>query len=359
MKHPKKIRALSMAAVLSLSLAVPAAAADYTVQKGDSLWKIAQEKLGSGNKWNEIYQANKDSIQDPNRIYVGQVLHIPDNAEDTATPVTPTTPTEPTAPSVEAQTQTEKALALIGTFASGNTATARELLDENYIQHNLAYRTGEEAFISSVEYLASAPVKTTVNNIRAFEDGNYVFLQTVYNFAGAGEQVAFDIFRFDEDGEIAEHWDNLASLAGENPSGHTQIDGTLEITDLDKTEANRQLVEDFLYDVMQDNNPNKTADYFDGDTYIQHNTAIADGVSGLNAALTALAEQGIQMIYDETHMILAQGNFVLAVSEGTYGGAPTSYYDLWRVENGKIAEHWDVMETIADASTWQNENGKF
>lgn len=95
------------------------------------------------------------------------------------------------------------------------------------------------------------------------------------------------------------------------------------------------------------------------ENYIQHNTAIADGVSGLNAALTALAEQGIQMIYDETHLILAQGNFVLAVSEGTYGGSPTSYYDLWRVEDGKIAEHWDVMETIADQSTWQNDNGKF
>lgn len=258
------------------------------------------------------------------------------------------------------QTNTEKALALIGTFASGDTETARELLDENYIQHNLAYGTGEDAFISSVEYLASTDVKTTVENIRSFEDGDYVFLQTVYNFAGAGEQVAFDIFRFDEDGEIAEHWDNLAAPAAEpNPSGHTQIDGTMEVTDLDKTEENRELVKNFLYDVMQGNNPDKTADYFDGDTYIQHNTAIADGVSGLNAALTALAEQGIQMIYDETHLILAQGNFVLAVSEGTYGGAPTSYYDLWRVEDGKIAEHWDVMETIADQSTWQNDNGKF
>ena len=95
------------------------------------------------------------------------------------------------------------------------------------------------------------------------------------------------------------------------------------------------------------------------DGYIQHNSAIADGVFGLNAALGALAEQGISMVYDEVHMVLAQGNFILAVSEGTFGGAPTSYYDLWRVENGKIAEHWDVMETIADKSTWQNENGKF
>ena len=132
-----------------------------------------------------------------------------------------------------------------------------------------------------------------------------------------------------------------------------------KLRDLDKTEENRELVKNCLYDVMQGNNLDKTPDYFDGDNYIQHNSGIADGVSGLNAALGALAEQGISMVYDEVHMVLAQGNFVLAVSEGTFGGAPTSYYDLWRVENGKIAEHWDVMETIADQSTWQNENGKF
>ena len=230
---------------------------------------------------------------------------------------------------------------------------------DGYIQHNLAYGTGADAFVGSVEYLASADVKTTVNNIRAFEGGDKVFLQTVYNFSGAGEQVAFDIFRFDENGKIAEHWDNLAALAEPNPSGHTQTDGMMEITDLDKTEENRELVKNFLYDVMQGKNPDKTPDYFDGDNYIQHNSGIADGVSGLNAALGALAEQGISMVYDDVHMVLAQGNFVLAVSEGTFGGTPTSYYDLWRVENGKIAEHWDVMETIADQSTWQNQNGKF
>ena len=84
-----------------------------------------------------------------------------------------------------------------------------------------------------------------------------------------------------------------------------------------------------------------------------------DGVSGLSTALCALAEQNIQMIYTTVHQVLAQGNYVLAVSEGTFRGAPTSYYDLWRVENGKIAEHWDVMETIADKENWKNENGKF
>lgn len=257
------------------------------------------------------------------------------------------------------QTNTEKALALIGTFASGDTDTARELLDENYIQHNLAYGTGRDAFLGSVEYLASAPVKTTVNNIRAFEDGNYVFLHTIYNFAGAGEQVAFDVFRFDENGKIAEHWDNLASVAAPNPSGHTQTDGATAVTDLDKTDENKQLVQGFVEDVLMGKDPDALSSYFDGNTYIQHNTGIADGLDGLGAALAAYAEQGIDMIYKETHLLIGQGNFVLAASEGTLGGVPVTYYDMFRVENGKIAEHWDVIENLADESTWQNDNGKF
>lgn len=255
-------------------------------------------------------------------------------------------------------TNKNKAIALINTFATGDTEAAKNLLAEGYIQHNLAYGTGRDAFIDSVAYLASAPVKTTVQNIRAFEDGDKVFLQTVYNFAGAGEQVAFDIFRFDADGKIAEHWDNLADKSAPNPSNHTQIDGTLE-KQLTDSEVTRQVVSGFVGDVLRGENPDKLTSYFDGDTYIQHNTGIADGLSGLGAALASLAEQGIQMIYNKTYMVLADGNYGLAVSEGTFGGAPTSYYDLFRVENGKIIEHWDVMEKIAEESTWQNQNGKF
>lgn len=255
-------------------------------------------------------------------------------------------------------TNKEKALALIETFATGDAVKAKELLSEGYIQHNLAYGTGADAFVGAVEYLASAPVKTTVNNIRAFEDGDKVFLQTVYNFAGAGEQVAFDIFRFDSERKIAEHWDNLAAKAEPNPSGHTQIDGTLEKKDVDKEET-RKLTADFVGDVLRGENPDKLTLYFNGDNYIQHNTAIADGLSGLGAALEAMAKQGIQMIYNKTHFVLADGDYALAVSEGTFGGIKTSFYDLFRVENGKIAEHWDVMETIAEETTWQNQNGKF
>lgn len=93
--------------------------------------------------------------------------------------------------------------------------------------------------------------------------------------------------------------------------------------------------------------------------YIQHNTMIADGLSGLSEALAVLAKENIQMIYKTVHQVLAQGNYVLAVSEGTFGNNHTSYYDLWRVEDGYIAEHWDVMEIILPKDAWQNENGKF
>ena len=254
---------------------------------------------------------------------------------------------------------TQKALELIHTFATGDTEKAKNLLAEGYIQHNLAYGTGRDAFLGSVEYLAAAPAKTTVNNIRAFADGDKVFLHTVYNFAGAGEQVAFDIFRFDGDGRIAEHWDNLAAVAAPNPSGRTQTDGALEVSDLDKTGENKALVRSFVEDVLMGRNPDALTFYFDGNRYIQHNTGIADGLDGLGSALAAMAEQGVQMIYTEIHMVLGQGNFVLAASEGTLGGVPVTYYDLFRVENGKIAEHWDVIENLADQSTWQNQNGKF
>ncbi len=255
-------------------------------------------------------------------------------------------------------TKIEKALALINTFATGDTEKATFLLADGYVQHNLAYGTGRDAFVGSVAYLASAPVKTTVNNIRAFEDGDKVFLQTVYNFAGAGEQVAFDIFRFNEEGQIAEHWDNLAAKADTNPSGHTQIDGTMEKKDADKEET-RRIVAGFVRDVLRGEHPEKLTSYYDGDKYIQHNTAIADGLSDLGAALAAMSEQGIAMIYNKTHMVLADGDYALACSEGTFGGVPTTFYDLFRVENGFIAEHWDVMETLAAPETWANKNGKF
>jgi nucleoid-associated protein YgaU len=56
----------------------------YTVAKGDTLSKIAREHYGKASKWPRIFDANRDQLDDPDRIKPGQVLTIPaDDAEDT------------------------------------------------------------------------------------------------------------------------------------------------------------------------------------------------------------------------------------------------------------------------------------
>ena len=55
----------------------PAKTGSYTVVNGDSLWKIAKQLLGDGNRWQEIYNLNRDKVSNPNLIHPGQVLAIP------------------------------------------------------------------------------------------------------------------------------------------------------------------------------------------------------------------------------------------------------------------------------------------
>lgn len=252
-------------------------------------------------------------------------------------------------------TNTQKVAALLKSLETGDQEPVGYINPEKYIQHNLSVGDGLAGFGELMSHIPKGSVK--VNVVRAFSDGDYVFTHTDYNFFGP--KAGFDIFRF-ENGKIVEHWDNLSKKAEQpNPSGHSQFDGPTQITDLDKTKANKALVKEFVDTILIKGEYDKLGQYFAGDTYTQHNTAIGDGVSGLGKAIHDMAEHGIKMVFTKNHIILGQGNFVLAVSEGEFAGKHTSYYDLFRVENNKIAEHWDVMETILPESKRKNTNGKF
>jgi len=249
----------------------------------------------------------------------------------------------------------EKVVNLLKSIETGAQEPVGYINPNKYIQHNLGVADGLAGFGALLQQLP--PNSAKVNTVRAFEDGDFVFTQTDYNFFGP--KIGFDIFRF-ENGKIVEHWDNLQETpANPNPSGNTMIDGTTEIKDIDKTEENKTLVNNFVNDILVNGKMEKLAGYFDGDNYIQHNPNIANGLSGLGKALEYMASQGITMKYDKVHRVLGEGNFVLTVSEGSFADKPTSFYDLFRVENGKIAEHWDVMQTIAPKEEWKNDNGKF
>ena len=249
----------------------------------------------------------------------------------------------------------EKAVALLNSFNTGDQTPVSYINPEKYIQHNLGVGDGLAGFGEIMK--AAPPQGFKAKVVRAFEDGDYVFTHTEYDFFGP--KIGFDIFRFEE-GLIVEHWDNLIEVQPPNPSGRTQTDGTTEIVDLDKTAENKATVQGFINDVLLNHENDKITTYINPTTYLQHNPAVADGLEGFGEAMKYFAENNLVMEYDKVHMVLGEGNFVLAVSEGKFGaGDHTSFYDLFRLENGQIVEHWDVVETIPPQSEWQNENGKF
>lgn len=251
-------------------------------------------------------------------------------------------------------TQKEKVVALLKSIEVPNAETINFIHPEKYKQHNLGVADGLAGFGALLQQLP--PNSAKVNTVRVFQDGDYVFTHTDYNFFGP--KIGFDVFKF-ENGLITEHWDNLQETAAPNPSGHTMIDGTTTVQDLEKTAANKQLVAQFVEDILVNGKMEVLQNYFDGDHYIQHNPLIPDQLSGLDKALAQWAEQGITMKYDKVHHVLGEGNFVLVISEGHLAGIHNAFYDLFRVENGKIAEHWDTIEAIPAVTEWKNENGKF
>ena len=249
----------------------------------------------------------------------------------------------------------EKTIAVLNSIETGDQTAIAYINPTNYTQHNLGVADGLEGFGEVLHH--APPQGFKANVVRAFEDGDYVFTHTEYDFFGP--KAGFDVFRF-ENGVIVEHWDNLIEIQKPNPSGRTQFDGATEVTDLDKTEANKNTVREFLEKVVINHEMDKLAKYINPNKYIQHNPAIADGLEGFGAAMQYFAENGLVMEFTKVHKVLGQGNFVLAMSEGKFGkGEHTAFYDLFRLENGQIVEHWDVIAPIQPESEWKNTNGKF
>ena len=251
-------------------------------------------------------------------------------------------------------TNKQKVVELLKSIETGASGPAAYINPAKYIQHNQDVADGLEGFGVLLQQIPEGAAK--VNTVRVFEDGDYVVAHTEYNFFGP--KAGFDIFRF-EDGLIVEHWDNLQEIVTETASGRTQTDGPAEITDTDKTDENKILVENLINDVFLGRAPEEITTYISSEQYDQHNPAVEDGLTGLGAALQAYAEAGTPMVYEKNHVILGEGNFVLSVSEGIFMEKKVAFYDLFRIEAGKVVEHWDAIQEVVPEAQALNANGKF
>ena len=244
---------------------------------------------------------------------------------------------------------------LLKGIETGDAEAVTVVNEKKYIQHNPQTHEGSVGLAELFKRLSKSSPRVKI--VRIFEDNDFIFAHTEYDFSSSN--IGFEIFRF-EDGMAVEHWDNIQQRQSPNPSGHTMVDGSIEVTDLDKTETNRSIVQSFVNEVLVSGQLDTLERYIDDGNYTEHNPRIADSLSALRTALAEPATgNGMNIKYKKAHRFLAEGNFVLSVSEGFFNGVHSAFYDLFRVVDGKLVEHWDTTEAIPPRSEWRNDNGKF
>ena len=239
--------------------------------------------------------------------------------------------------------------ALLKGIETGEADAVSVVDEDRYIQHNPQTHEGSDGL--AVLFKRLSKTSPRVNIARVFEDGDYVFAHTEYDFAHSN--IGFEVFRFDHDRAV-EHWDNIQRRQPPNRSGHSMVDGPTEVADLDRTDGNREIVRSFVQEILIENRLEKLADFVHEQHFTEHNPRLGDGLLVLQSALSNPAMQ-----YQRMHRLLAEGNFVLSVCEGLFNGVHSSFYDLFRVDQYKIVEHWDTTEKVPPRSEWKNDNGKF
>lgn len=225
-----------------------------------------------------------------------------------------------------------------------------------YTQHSTGVKDGIEGFVEFFEsFIERNPIRD-IKIVRSIVDGQYVFLHAYQSLNnGETEWVTTDFFDTDEDDKIIEHWDVISKYSSKTPSGHTSLDGATEINYLDKTDENKQLVRGFIRDVLIGEKPKNIDRYISSETYIQHNAEIPDGLEHFKKL--ALAKNR-PLIYDEIVLLVGQENFVATLCKASWKGKPYAQVDIFRVENGKIVEHWDNVEPVPPKEELIN-SGKF
>lgn len=238
-------------------------------------------------------------------------------------------------------------------------ASVEAFTGDRYTQHSTGVRDGVEGFVEFFEpFVERNPIRD-ITIVRAFVDGRFVFVQADQNLnEGEDLWVTTDLFDTDGNGKIVEHWDVIHARGGTNPGGHNQIDGATEITDLHLTEVNKEIVRRLLTDAFCETPTAPFSDFISSETYINHNPDAPDGLAALLEMDSSSRANGEALFYRDVHRIIGQGNFVVSFAHQVWNSIDYAAFDIFRLENGLIVEHWDNVETLPAPEDLVN-SGKF
>jgi predicted SnoaL-like aldol condensation-catalyzing enzyme/truncated hemoglobin YjbI len=250
-------------------------------------------------------------------------------------------------------TNTEKAAAINRAVQNGDTEAVATLVKENYLQHTPVVPDGKKGLMALVNKIRNKEIPAPViKNIRTLQDGEYVILH--HDVHWPTRKVMFEVFRF-EDGLAAEHWSGITDHPEPSVNKHNMIDGETTIKDRNKTVENKALVRDFLDNVVINSRLEQLQAYVHPEL-IEHSPN-GDNNNGWVRDRTQQFRQGKQGEFQKLHHVLGEGNFVISLSEAKSDTRHTAFFDLFRIEKGKIVEHWDVHQEVPEKMA--HDNGMF
>ncbi|HAW21014.1 MAG TPA: hypothetical protein DCX14_12600 [Flavobacteriales bacterium] len=239
----------------------------------------------------------------------------------------------------------------------GDTTAIERYTGDRYTQHNTHVKDGKAGFSEFFKEFVVRNPKRDIQVIRSFEDGNMVFLHVYQSLNdGAAKWVTLDFFDTDNDDKLIEHWDVISEFNESNYGGHSSIDGGFRVIDLDRTNENKALIRSMIRDLYIDRTGMDSLEkYVSIDQFIQHTPNSADGIQ---AHRSFLKDPECPLHYKEVVLCVGSGNYVATLSKATWHGDEHAQADLFRIENGKVVEHWDASEKIPPKHEWLNA-GKF
>lgn len=217
---------------------------------------------------------------------------------------------------------------------------AKKIVTDDYIQHNPHVRTGKEGFLEAIEFLNKMPKPKNPPKpfMRVIADGEYVVVHLSVEF-NEQKKIVLEIFRI-ENGLIAEHWDAIQDISGTGSKGNREIEGPIAIENEEATSKNKAIVRDFVEQVMIDRNFGILENYLATDLTL-HDPKMNNGLKGFKKHYKKLKIQKV-------HRIIGQGNFVVTQSKGILDNENFAIYDIYRLKNGLISEHWSVSQKIPE-----------